>query len=92
MFFDALDFEKRFAQDTTSKAVLFVDVGGSTGPQSRTLRQRYPNLPGRILLQYRPEVIEQVKGDLTSANIEAEVHDIFKPQHIKVIISSESII
>ncbi|KID83560.1 hypothetical protein MGU_09122 [Metarhizium guizhouense ARSEF 977] len=46
LFFDALDFEKdfekRFAQDTTSSTIFFVDVGGSTGTQSLALRQRYP--------------------------------------------------
>ncbi|KAH7384633.1 S-adenosyl-L-methionine-dependent methyltransferase [Pyrenochaeta sp. MPI-SDFR-AT-0127] len=83
LFFDALDFEERFAQDATSSTVLFVDVGGSTGPQSRTLRQRYPHLPGRVLLQDRPEVVDQTKADLASANIEAEVYDIFTPQPIK---------
>ncbi|PQE06880.1 Trichodiene oxygenase protein [Rutstroemia sp. NJR-2017a BVV2] len=83
LFFDALDFQKRFGQNTTSSTVLFVDVGGSTGPQSRTLRQRFPDLPGRVILQDRPEVIDQAKADLASARIEAEVHDIFTPQPIK---------
>ncbi|KAH8732613.1 S-adenosyl-L-methionine-dependent methyltransferase [Phaeosphaeriaceae sp. PMI808] len=83
LFFDALDFEKRFAQNTTSSTVLFVDVGGSTGPQSRTLRQRYPDLPGRVILLDRPEVIELAKEDLSSANIEAQVYDMFTPQPIK---------
>ena len=83
LFFDALDFEKRFAQDSTAETVLFVDVGGSTGPQSHTLRQRYPDLPGRVLLQDRVEVIQQAKADLAAAKIEAEVHDIFTPQPVK---------
>ncbi|KUJ06912.1 S-adenosyl-L-methionine-dependent methyltransferase [Mollisia scopiformis] len=83
LFFDALDFQQRFAQNTTSETLLFVDVGGSTGPQSRVLRQRFPDLPGRVLLQDRPEVIEQAKADLAAARIEAEVYDIFTPQPIK---------
>ena len=61
LFFNALEFEKRFAHNATSSTVLFVDVSGSTGPQSRTLRQRFPDLPGRVLLQDRPEVIERTK-------------------------------
>lgn len=88
VFFDALDFEKRFGRDTTSSTVLFVDVGGSTGAQSLILRQRYPNLPGRVLIQDRPEVVEQAKAQLpSSVKVEAEVHNIFTPQPIKGISS-----
>ncbi|KAK2591048.1 hypothetical protein QQS21_011262 [Conoideocrella luteorostrata] len=84
LFFDALNFEKRFAQDTTSSTILFVDVGGSTGSQSLAFRQRYPDLPGRVLLQDRTEVIQQAKAELAgSANIEAEVYNIFTPQPVK---------
>lgn len=87
LFFDALNFEQRFAQDSTSSTILFVDVGGSTGSQSLTFRQRYPNLPGRVLLQDRPEVVQQAKAELmSSANIEAEVYDIFTPQPVKGIV------
>ncbi|KAF2654763.1 S-adenosyl-L-methionine-dependent methyltransferase [Lophiostoma macrostomum CBS 122681] len=82
-FFDALDFEKRFAQDATSSTVLLVDIGGGTGSQTRTFRQRFPDLPGRVIVQDRPEVIANVKDDLEKANIEAEVYDMFKPQPIK---------
>jgi len=83
LFFDALDFQSRFAQDATSETVLFVDVGGSTGPQSRELRKRFPELEGRVLLQDRPEVVEQAKDELRANGIEAEVHDIFTPQSVK---------
>lgn len=87
LFFDALDFEQRFGQDTTSSTVLFVDVGGSLGTQSLTLRKRYPDLPGRVILQDRPEVIEQVRAVLTSSvKVESEVYDIFKPQPVKGMI------
>ncbi|RYP50589.1 hypothetical protein DL768_003934 [Monosporascus sp. mg162] len=84
LFFDALDFEKRFAQDTTSSTVLFVDIGGSTGSQSLTFRQRYPSLPGRVIVQDRPEIVQRAKATLaSSANIEAEEYDIFTPEPVK---------
>lgn len=84
VFFDALDFEDRFAQGTTDSTVLFVDIGGSTGPQSIALRERYPNLPGRVIIQDRPEVVQQAKQKLdSSSNIDVEVYDIFTPQTIK---------
>lgn len=84
VFFDALDFEKRFGQDTSSSSVLFVDVGGSTGSQSLILRQRCPDVPGRVIVQDRPEVVAQARAQLpSSARIEVEVHNIFAPQPIK---------
>ncbi|PHH70098.1 hypothetical protein CDD82_7343 [Ophiocordyceps australis] len=84
LFFHVLDFETRFGQKTNSSTILFVDVGGSTGSQCLALRQRYPNLPGRVMIQDRPEVVKQLKGKIdASANIEAEEHDIFTPQPVK---------
>ncbi|KAI1448534.1 S-adenosyl-L-methionine-dependent methyltransferase [Annulohypoxylon stygium] len=75
-FIDALDFEKRFTRDITSSTFLFVDIGGGTGSQSLAFRQRYPNLPGRVLLQDRPEVVERVELMLANtANVEAVVYD-----------------
>ena len=87
-FFDAMDFSQRFAQDSDHSTILLVDIGGGTGSQARTLRQRFPDLPGRIIAQDRPEVIANVKDDLTKANIEAEVYDLFKPQPIKGMLPS----
>lgn len=86
LFFDALDFKARFGQSTSSSTVLFVDIGGSTGSQSRTLRQRYPDLLGRVIVQDRSEVIENAKKDLSAANIEGEVYDMFTPQPVKGMI------
>lgn len=84
MFFDALDFEKRFGQDTTSSTILFVDIGGGEGSQSLALRERYPDLPGRVLIQDRPEVVEQARAQLpSSVRINAEVHNMFEPQPVK---------
>jgi trans-aconitate methyltransferase len=87
LFFDALNFEERFARDTDNDTILFVDIGGSTGPQSRELKKRFPNLKGRVLLQDRPEVVAQAKEELKTMGIEAEVHDIFTPQTVKGMIS-----
>jgi demethylsterigmatocystin 6-O-methyltransferase len=69
LFFDALNFEKRFAQNADSETILFVDVGGSTGPQSQELRERFPDLKGRVLLQDRPEVVEQAKEELKTKGL-----------------------
>lgn len=84
--FDGLNFEERFCQGATTSTILFVDVGGSMGPQCVAFRQRYSNLAGRVIVQDRPEVIEKAKLELSdSANIEAEAYDFFTPQLIKGI-------
>jgi hypothetical protein len=86
LFFDVLDFQARFGTDSTSSTILFVDIGGSTGSQSLNFRQRYPSLPGRVIIQDRPEVVQKAKSALASAaNIELEVYDIFTPEPIKGI-------
>ncbi|KAI1499972.1 S-adenosyl-L-methionine-dependent methyltransferase [Biscogniauxia marginata] len=84
-FLDVLDFEKELAQGTDEKTVLFVDIGGSKGHQSIALRRRYPNLPGRVILQDLPHVIEHVKADPLPGfeTIETDSHDMFTPQTIK---------
>ncbi|KAI1371719.1 S-adenosyl-L-methionine-dependent methyltransferase [Hypoxylon crocopeplum] len=84
LFFDVLDFQARFGTDSTGSTVLFVDIGGSTGSQSLNFRRRYPSLPGRVIIQDRPEVVQKAKSVLDSAaNIELEAYDIFTPQPIK---------
>jgi demethylsterigmatocystin 6-O-methyltransferase len=83
VFFDVLDFKERFARDATSETVLFVDIGGSTGPQSLSLRSRFPDLPGRVIVQDRPEIVQQAKGKIdSSTNIEIVVHDFMTPQPV----------
>ena len=62
-------------------AVLLVDVGGGKGHDLGELKAKHPNLPGRLVLQERQEVIDQIEN-LHSA-IEATVHDFFTPQPIQ---------
>ncbi|KAI1778506.1 S-adenosyl-L-methionine-dependent methyltransferase [Hypoxylon cercidicola] len=84
-FFDVLDFEKRLAQGTDGSTPLFVDIGGSMGAQCVTFRQKYPNLPGRVILQDLPAVVEKVKANPLPGfeNVEAEAYDFFTPEPIK---------
>ncbi|KAI2463870.1 S-adenosyl-L-methionine-dependent methyltransferase [Annulohypoxylon bovei var. microspora] len=83
--FDTFDIKSEIAQGSTDSTILFVDVAGAMGHQSIALKKRYPELSGRIILQDRPEVIEQVKSSPLPGfeGIEAEAHDILKPQPIK---------
>ncbi|KAI1458153.1 S-adenosyl-L-methionine-dependent methyltransferase [Annulohypoxylon moriforme] len=83
--FDVFDIKAEIAQDSTDSTILFVDVAGASGHQCIALKQRHPELSGRIILQDRPEVIQQVNSNPLPGfdGIEAEPHDIFKPQPIK---------
>ncbi|CAG9989471.1 unnamed protein product [Clonostachys byssicola] len=54
---DVLDFEKEFAAGARADDVIFVDVGGSNGQQCAALKERYAGLPGRVILQDRPAVL-----------------------------------
>lgn len=61
--------------------VLLVDVGGGLGHDLEELKAKYPKLPGRLILQDRPEVIKQVQK--ASKAIESMEHDFLKEQQIK---------
>lgn len=68
------------AVDKSDKnAVLFVDVGGSVGHECRAVHARYPNHPGRLILQDKPATIDRV----TPEGFEAMKHDFFTEQPIK---------
>ncbi|KAI1305018.1 S-adenosyl-L-methionine-dependent methyltransferase [Xylaria venustula] len=84
-FFNAVDFEEEFAKGADESTPVFVDVGGSMGHQCVALRQRYPNLVGRVVLQDLPETIERVKTNPLPGfeGIEVFVHDFFKPQPLR---------
>ncbi|KAI0141209.1 S-adenosyl-L-methionine-dependent methyltransferase [Xylariaceae sp. FL1272] len=88
MFLDVIDFKKeisKFGPELEAQTPVFVDIGGSFGHQCVALKQKYPDLVGRVILQDRDEVIEQVKAKpLPGFNgIEAQAHDFFTPQPIK---------
>ncbi|KAL4998619.1 S-adenosyl-L-methionine-dependent methyltransferase [Aspergillus recurvatus] len=61
--------------------VLLVDVGGSFGHDLLDFRHKWPDAPGRLVLQDLPEVVSSVK-DLHSS-IEITAHDFFRVQPVK---------
>ncbi|KAL4795782.1 S-adenosyl-L-methionine-dependent methyltransferase [Aspergillus venezuelensis] len=61
--------------------VLMVDVGGSFGHDLLDFRRKWPDVPGRLILQDLPEVVAQVK-DL-HPSLEVMGHDFFQEQPIK---------
>ncbi|KAJ5177092.1 OmtB [Penicillium canariense] len=67
------------AQSFATDQVLFVDVGGNLGHQSARLRSRYPDLPGRIIVQDLPETIQNAP---VVDGVELMAHNFFEPQPI----------
>ena len=64
----------------TEDAVMLVDVGGGRGQEILELRQKVPNLPGRMILQETPELVGSLPE---TAGMEIMEHDFFKPQPIR---------
>lgn len=59
---------------------ILVDVGGGFGQQAITFRNKFPNIPGRVIVQEIPSTLE---GAQPVPGIELNVHDFFEPQPIK---------
>lgn len=64
-------------------AVLLVDVGGGLGHDIDEFHHKHSNLPGRLILQDQPIVINDVKN--ISESIELMTHDFFTEQPVKGI-------
>lgn len=63
--------------------VLIVDVGGGKGRDLKAFHEKFPTLPGQLVLQDRASVLddEEVKG--LDDKIKVMEHDFFTPQPIK---------
>jgi hypothetical protein len=61
--------------------VLLVDVGGSFGHDLSDFRRKWPDVPGRLVLQDLPEVVKSVR-DL-HPTIDVTAHDFFTEQPVK---------
>ncbi|KAK0712210.1 O-methyl transferase B [Apiosordaria backusii] len=59
---------------------LYVNVGGGIGHQCAQFREKYPDLPGRVILQDLPATIERA---LPTPGVENMAHDFFEPQPVK---------
>jgi demethylsterigmatocystin 6-O-methyltransferase len=66
------------------EAVTLVDVGGGAGQAIQSLKQAYPNLPGRFILQDLPKTIQMLElTKVKEGGFETMVHHFFQPQPIK---------
>ena len=66
---------------TDPHAALIVDVGGSHGHDLLKFKERYPGLPGKLILQDLPETINSLSGELSG--IEPMAYNLYHPQPIK---------
>lgn len=80
-WFDVVPFTDDIASVEPDRA-LFVDVGGSIGHQSRRLKAKYPNLPGRIIVQDLEEIVKAVQSMPAIEGVEFMTHNFFNPQPI----------
>lgn len=76
---DVVPFDKEAASVGEERA-LFVDVGGSIGHQSARLRHKYPQLPGRIIVQ---DLEETIKNAPAVPGVEFMTHNFFNEQPVK---------
>jgi len=61
--------------------VLFVDIGGNQGHDSRLLKERYPEVAGRLIVQDLPHTVNNIKGEIEG--VEFMAYDFFTPQPVK---------
>jgi hypothetical protein len=59
---------------------IFVDVGGGLGHQPALLKASYPDLPGQVIVQDLPEVIQDA---LSTPGVQNMAYNIFDPQPIQ---------
>ncbi|KAI1633661.1 putative O-methyltransferase [Biscogniauxia mediterranea] len=77
-FYPVAELAEGFNPSTNE--VLLVDVGGGMGHDLQELKQKHPSLPGKLVLQDRPEVISSIEG--SQGVFEAASHDFFTPQPV----------
>ena len=69
---------------TDNDAVTLVDIGGGQGHAIQLLRDQYPDVKGRWILQDLPKTIETIDpAHAKQVGFEPTVHDFFEPQPVK---------
>ena len=68
--------------DASGDDAMFVDIGGNWGQQVLSLKQAFPQLPGRFIVQDLYSIDGAPKDDPRYAGIEWIKHDFFAPQPV----------
>ncbi|KAL4930346.1 S-adenosyl-L-methionine-dependent methyltransferase [Aspergillus undulatus] len=70
--------------DTNPERALIVDIGGGLGHDLKLFQKRFPNGPGKLVLEDLPSVIDEAAPELKAAGIEGVKYDFFKaPNPVK---------
>jgi hypothetical protein len=82
MWYDIYPVERLFGHSVPYKDTVFlVDIGGNQGHDLGKFRREYGHLPGRMVLQDLPNVVEGVDGE--SAGIEVMGYNFMDAQPVK---------
>ncbi|KAK5787819.1 hypothetical protein VI817_010316 [Penicillium citrinum] len=69
---------------TNDSQTLLVDIGGGQGEDLSKFHARFPDLPGTLILQDLPSVIQGArKKDLLASTIQTQEHDFFQAQPVR---------
>lgn len=69
--------------DPSPDSVLLIDIAGGEGHDADAFHKRFPNHPGKVILQDLPPTIDNIKeGQIDSAVVQMK-HDFFTEQPIK---------
>ena len=88
-FLDVFPFETKVAPNTRPDRPIFVDIGGGIGHQCLAFKSRYPDSPGRVILQDLPAVIAQA---IPIQGVEAMAHDFMVEQPVKGKLSTKRLL
>ncbi|KAI9882288.1 MAG: hypothetical protein M1823_005966 [Watsoniomyces obsoletus] len=79
-FLSVFPAETMLLKGATPETPIFVDVGGGVGHQSVAFREKFPDAPGRVILQDIPPVIEQA---VSHPGVEKMGINFWEPEPIK---------
>lgn len=67
-------------KDWNPELPVYVNIGGSIGHQCAEFKQKYPHVPGRVILQ---DLQHSIDHALQTPGVENMVHNFFQPQPVK---------
>jgi hypothetical protein len=77
-------FENLAGLKNDPNAVTLVDIGGGAGQAIGNIKQKYPDVPGKFILQDLPKSIQSLApGRAEQLGFDPMIHNFFEPQPIK---------
>jgi O-methyltransferase domain len=73
-------FSAELAAGDGENEILLVDVGGGRGHIVEAIRESFPELKGRMIVQDLKETVEEIEDP---KGFEPMAHDFFQPQPVK---------